>query len=763
MKPPYRPEATRTPFVAATAAGWCAPALLWLPVALIAPLVIAPHRATAGDTSEVIAEVIVTARKREERLIDTPVTVQAVSAETLESNRIETVNDLYGSIPSLYLSSNLLSPGKDFLNLAIRGVGAQTAGSPAVATFVDGVYSPALGFDIEFLDLERIEVLKGPQGTLFGRNTEGGALNVVVRRPDQTRRGRFSLAYDEFNTLAAKLAVSGPLAPTLAASLGIDVSSTDGYLDNPVISSAADPGSVTQAEPVDANDSRKVAARVAFAWHPADRASVHLTLDHSNRKGHDGLPGVPIGDLPGGRGHPFAVHEGYDAFSEFQLDSVYRNAGTALTIDYDLGDVQLTSITGYRKLSSMLPFDFDGGTDRQGNFHDLRQSQRFFSEELRALGNAFDGRLKWLAGAFAFHERDFEDRRYSLPTIPILPGITIRAQDQHLTLKGFAAFSELTWGAAEHLELSGGLRYSRDKVRSDLDLDFFIPNLLGPGIPFAVDESGSDELTFADVSPTFTALYRLSGHANLYARYARGYKSGGFPKAPASISTNIPFEEETSQNYELGFKAALLEERVRFDVALYEIDLENQQLSSIVFLNGDPNLPVAAVANAGKSRSRGAEASFTLRPATSLVLRGDVGYVDAEYREYVDTTGQDRSGERFPFTPQWTGSVAADYSWQAFNDWAVTAGTTYRYVSDILSGTGVDIDLQFPVPSYHRIDLRLGFERGPWTIDCFADNVTNEYIVTRIWNTFFFPDPPARPHAVVEAPRRVGVRVTHRF
>ena len=162
---------------------------------------------TASQANADLEEVVVTARKRQESLQDVPLSIQAYSGDDLALGGVDNVENLVGKTPNLSLSSNLLSPGNDFLNIVIRGVGSQSAGAPAVGTFVDGAFVPSLAFDIGFLDVERVEVLRGPQGTLFGRNTQGGALNIVVRRPDEEFRGRVALTYDEFDTVRAQTGV----------------------------------------------------------------------------------------------------------------------------------------------------------------------------------------------------------------------------------------------------------------------------------------------------------------------------------------------------------------------------------------------------------------------------------------------------------------------------------------------------------------------------------------------------------------------------
>ena len=706
--------------------------------------------ANAQDADEANAEsdtIVVTARKREESLKDVPLSVQAYSAEALEKDRIDNVENLVGRTPNLSLSSNLLSPGNDFLNIVVRGVGAQSAGAPAVGTFVDGAFVPSLSFDIGFLDVERVEVLRGPQGTLFGRNTQGGALNIVVRRPDEDFRAKAAFTYDEFNTARAQGSISGPITDKLFGGLSADISRTDGYLRNPVVADVN--GARGTSASVPANDQSRFSGRLALRYLASDNLEINLTADGSYRTGLDGHPGVPRGV------------EDYIVRSEFQIDGEYENYGAALNIDYALGGVDITAISAYRYVSTFLPFDFDGSPERSPNFQDIQSHQEFYSQELRFAGE-FGDQLQWLVGAYGFLEDQVSDRSIQFSDIDLFGlDLLVDAQTQTLDRSGYAVFGDLIWQPTDWLELSGGVRYADETVDSAADLDF---GLFSMGVPlpaFAVLAQPTGSTSDSNVSPTGSVRVKLTDDVSAYARYAQGFRAGGFPLAPASPISNVAFNSETSENYELGLKGSILDGSVDFDLSVFQVDISDQQVTTLVFFEGNPDLPIASVANAAESRTRGFEASINARPTEYFEFNSSFGHVDAEYREYVDTVGADRSGERFPFTPKWTAQIGGTATVPLSDFGELDLSLQYRYVGDILSGSGVDIDLQFPVESYDIIDLNASLRRNNWRFDVFVDNLTNDFVETRVFNAFFFSAP--RPFSVVLPPRRIGARFTIDF
>ena len=193
-----------------------------------------PALSQEETSTAAIEEIVVSARKRDEMLGDVPVSVSVFTGATIEKMGIENIEDVYGTVPSLYFTGNLLSPTQNFRQLVIRGIGANSQLEPSVATIVDGVYAPSIAFDMDFLDVERIEILKGPQGSLFGRNTEGGVLNIVTRKPNEETRGKFKVGYDEFNTASLAASISGPISESngVFGKLAIMYSQTDGFINN---------------------------------------------------------------------------------------------------------------------------------------------------------------------------------------------------------------------------------------------------------------------------------------------------------------------------------------------------------------------------------------------------------------------------------------------------------------------------------------------------------------------------------------------------
>lgn len=717
------------------------------PVGIFSILVIGfflqvPERVHAQDQSSdgVLEEIIVSARKRQESLLDVPMSVQVYSGEHIELERINNVDGLIGRVPNLSLSSNILSPGKDFLNIVIRGVGAQSAGTPAVGTFVDGAFVPALSFDIGFMDVERVEVLKGPQGTLFGRNTIGGALNIVLRRPNEEFRAKTAFTYDEFESLRGQAALSGPLSSNWFGSVALDVSRTDGFLENPVVADFA--GAIGSGSPVPANNYSRWAVRTAIRYSPSDRLDVNLAVDREYRTGLDGLPGVPRGTTE------------YIVRSDFQIDAEYDNYGAALNFDYSFGNIDLTSITAIREVSSTLPFDFDGSPERGPNFHDLRTEQNILSQEFRLSGPVGEN-LDWIVGVYAFSE-DSATRRLIKFQDLVFGALLVDAQDQTLERSGFAAFADFVWRITDRFELGAGVRYNDEDIDSHIVVDFTAP-LIG----LDIDESGTDSTGDSDVSAMFSVRYNVSDNVSIYGRYAEGFRAGGFPVAPATVATNIPFDSETSTTIEIGTKGSYLDGRLRFDLSIFDIDIKDQQLTTLVFIDDDPNLPVASVDNAGESSSRGFEVTLATQITDNFDFSATYGYTDAQYDVYIDTVGNDRSGERFPYVPEQTFSAHAGYNIPLSDISDLELIAKYRYIGDILSGSGVDIDTQFEVDSYDVLDLAVRYSRENWMVELFVDNVTDDFIETRVANTYFFAVP--RTFSVVLPPRRAGIRIAYDF
>jgi iron complex outermembrane receptor protein len=245
------------------------------------------------------------------------------------------------------------------------------------------------------------------------------------------------------------------------------------------------------------------------------------------------------------------------------------------------------------------------------------------------------------------------------------------------------------------------------------------------------------------------------------ARYAKGVRAGGFPLFPTPAS-DIPYKTEYTGNYEIGFKGRVLDGALGYDLSAYYIKVTDQQVTSVIFLNGDKNVPVATITNAGQSSSRGVEANFDIRPTNAVTLTANLGYTDAHYDEYIDIVGKNRAGEALPFVPRFTAATTAAYTFDLPEGWPVTLTGEYQHIGAILSGSGVGPDLQFNVKAYDLVNLRSSIALSDQLrLDVFCKNLMNRYIETKVFNDFFFITP--RPFSTVLPPRNVGVRLSYSF
>ena len=349
------------------------------------------HNTTWAASDFVAEEITITARLREESLQDVPVAVSAFSGIQLERQNIGDSRDLIGRVPGLFFSQNQsFGPSKTETYIVMRGVGATSAIEPAVAVFLDGVYMPKMMFDLDFLDLQRMEVLRGPQGALFGRNTQGGALNLVTRKPDDELLAKTALEVDEFNTLKIKGSVSGPLKEgKLFVGMSGQFERTDGYIDNATLG-------------INQDDTERAAFRTTLRALPSDALEVILVGGFGKTWGGQVGAGVPEGS------NDYVV---FDNDVRDIKDDIYN---ASLTVNWDLEFATLTSITGGVKTNIEAFWDWDGGADATGNFQLQKIKQSQVSEELRLASNPVNEKFDWLAGAYIFRSVYDQDRDFGL-------------------------------------------------------------------------------------------------------------------------------------------------------------------------------------------------------------------------------------------------------------------------------------------------------------------------------------------------------------
>ena len=449
----------------------------------------------------------------------------------------------------------------------------------------------------------------------------------------------------------------------------------------------------------------------------------------------------------------------WEVLDDFLLDAYFKSLGTSLTVAYNMGDMTLTSLTGARRLSSVLPYDFSGGpiggVDYPGELMDMHVDQSILSQEFRLNGKSFANKLNWLTGVYIFQDDDDIRRRLTLPFLPAF-GTSYDAyrQDQYLTTRGFALFGDGTYDLTDRLSLDIGLRYGNEKVKSNFFEDAVLTGLL------TIDSGATQSISTNYVTPSASLLYHFTADSTVYGRYAQGVRAAGFPIAPTP-STDIAYKPEHTDNYEIGFKGRVLDGFLGYDLAAYYIAIRDQQVTSVAYLNGNLSLPVATITNAGQSLSKGLEANFDVRPSDALAFTGNLGYTEARYETYIDADNVNRAGESLPFVPRFTAATTGAYTFNVVGR-PLTLTGEYQHVSSILSGSGVGPDLQFQVAGYNLANARASLAlTDHLKIDLFCKNLFDKYIETKVFNSFFFIAP--RPFSTVLPPRNEGIRISYSF
>jgi iron complex outermembrane receptor protein len=669
-----------------------------------------------------VEEIVVTAQKREQRLQDVPVTVTALTGETLKRSGITDLTDIADVTPGLSLESiGLRSP---FIFMRGAGTGAFDIGSdPSVGVFVDEVYRPRFtGLQMDLVDIERIEIMKGPQVALFGRNTLGGAIHVITQKPTEEFTGTGSLDFGNRDYISFRGSASGALIPgTLLGRISVAHKSRDGFVENELTG-------------VDHHDVNAQAVRGQLLWR-AGRAQLRVSLDYarddanaapfSNETGNVLLmspfsPLFPVVPSTFDKQHQRFNTDGYQEREEW---------GVTARLDLDLGRMELSSITGYLDHAFEELHDFDA-TEAQVIDRFADETSESISQELRLASTpgsewfGFDN-LEWLVGLYYFHDDAWRYERFTFGPDNLLSavfngGMTVLTHDFHsVDTEAWAAFAQAGLELTESLKLTLGVRYSEDRKTSDRDAapTAFTPFLVGP---YTVQL----ERKWDSLDPQVSLQYTHSDDLMFYASYAEGFKSGGFqPSVPADPGAAMEvFDPEHVKSYELGMKSSWADRRLTLNVAGFRAEYDNLQFVAATGVR-QGGAPIVVITNAASSVTNGVEVELFAKPLENLQIGFGYAYLDAEFDDYVDGNGTDQSGHRIERSPKHQGNLNALYSVP------LPLGTLSLYGEmKIQSRVFFDPDNIIHEEGYTTYNARVSLDsvNGHWQVSLWGRNLSND-------------------------------------
>ncbi|WP_408585875.1 TonB-dependent receptor [Novosphingobium sp.] len=670
-----------------------------------------------------VEEIVVTAQKRAENMQKVPIAVTSVSGAALERAQVKDIQGLANSIPNVQINSFSNSP--DSAVFTIRGVGVNDADpyvGTTVSVVVDGVpVGVNTGALLSLFDIERVEILRGPQGTLFGANTTGGVVNVVTKQPTGQFGGEAQVVYGNYNRLDLNAAVNFPIAEGLAGKVSVLHTGSDGFFR-----------SYSDGHRLGKRDMTALRGYLKYNSGGYD-ATLIGEYDRTRNGGQTGVLIAGPDELfyqPGETGSGFNFKRG---MSSDQPDYNNRNSySVTLTQNLDTGVGKLVSISSYRKYDNDLYSDDDAVTAVLLQTHRV-SNQHQFSQELR-LHTDLSDRIKMVLGGFYF------DQEYDLQQGTKLDGFLKglgQPQSQHQKNWSISGFAQLYGQITDTLRIQGGIRFSHEKTtavsttaNSFTTVEGGYSNFGDPVIP--------DSLIIAKGAKAWDNVgykvgidWQATPNVMLYGYYARGFKSGGFTGRIARAEDIGPFNPEHLDTFEAGVKADLLDRHLRLNLAgFYNVYKDMQVTQNLTYLDGKNS---AAIRNAGGARTKGFELEATVVPVEGVTLNGAVAYLDAYYTKYdtfvLDASGNtvavSYAGNRLMNAPKWNASAGFTVK-QPVGSGNVTATGQYTYTSGKFTAF-TDRPTEFVTP-VNLVNATLSWapEGEAWSIGVWGRNLFNE-------------------------------------
>ena len=764
-------------------------------LAAVLGAVLAGEPVWAADTSD-LGEVVVTARKRDETFQTVPVTINVFTEQAIQSAGIERPGDFIAMVPNMTLVETQ-NAGTSFVT--VRGVSQARNSEPSVAVLVDGVLetNPA-EFNQGLFDIQQIEVLKGPQGALYGRSAIGGAILIRTREPSDQFEGQTKVGFGNGSSERAQLALSGPIddAKTLKYRASLNFSNTDGFLENTYLHQKADPA-------------RDYSGRLRLTWKPSDAFSgdFRFAYDRLETRGFYFVTPRAV------EVNPFSSFTTSPDANDTRTPITVNNPGednrdlisTSLKLDFQTGAGTFTSITAWDKTKEIITgdsYDFRpavpctftliSGTNIGGSVYpcllggpDLNQSQylsvKAYSEELRFTSKAIGG-FSWIGGVYFIHTDRFIGTGNMLDTgagvfpvyeqprgNPTLPGLnnsfTYLADSQNND--AWAVFADVTYEVTPRFEVDGALRYDEDTRKNTTetpDTPFgncgppptascaptgFLPQPpAGSGLP-AAHTGDVRKHTWSELQPKATLRYKPSDNVTLYGGWSRGFRSGGFNQtgvgavaaANNTLGVHDLFEGEVADTWEVGLKSQLLDRRVKLGVSVYHTKSTNGYFFKYLVANSTQNLGNL------DATYKGAEFEVSARTSDNFDLYASLGYTDSRIDHMEDPAVV---GNQAPLVSKTTINAGIQYHQPVGNGLNAIARLDYQQIGrtwwDPYNLTARD-----PV---NLVDLRAGVDAGKWSLTAWSKNLTNEkYNAEYSPGTFLWK----------ALPRRYGVDFGYKF
>ena len=684
-----------------------AAALAALAIACLAPAPQVCAQARAQGNSGAIEEILVTATKRETGLQQTPIAISAFTGAQLDRAGVNDLQDIDLFTPGLFIGGNASFGSNGY---SIRGIGSTLVGmggDDGVGIYVDGIFQGrGAGAIFEFADLERVEVLRGPQGTLYGRNATGGAINIISIEPGDEFQGKLSVQSTSYNGFGAKGYLIMPLVEgTLSAKVSAAVFDREGHIVNPFWNNRFGGAS-------------KNYFSGALRWTPGERSDITLMA----YTGSSMLPIVAknkLNDFPG---------QINTVAADFRTEERREFSSVNLSGTFHFDRFQADVVLGF------LESDVEGFVDSDSTPTDNVQFRNFeeaeqFSVELRLTSDA-DGRFRWLGGLYYYDEKPttFTPFNFFRTVIPGFESATASPQGilfaAYLQTQALAAFGELTYDLTDKITLTAGLRYSDEEkdwrgcflpgafTRYETDFD---PGACGGRF---VPDSNSE----AVITPKFLIDYQASEGVLLWASATRGFRSGGWNFTEPTIPGVTGFGRESVWSYEAGAKMAVLDGRGRLNVNAFFADYEDLQVRVT-----DPVTSLLNVSNAGTAEIKGVELEARYSPNQSLDLAATVSWLDAKYTafSFVQTDGSlvNHAGRFLNRAPEYSFSFMAQYTASINESYELMPRIEWQHTGEMFHS---ELNVQpFGSEAFNIVNARLRMEpkEGRWAVEAFVDNV----------------------------------------